>query len=61
MKVVFWTDVASGVRVVHRGNNANNGGNAGVSYANANNGPSDANANISSPLYFVSGSGLISR
>ena len=34
------------------GSNANNGSNAGLSYSNANNPPSNANANISSQLSY---------
>ena len=34
------------------GGNANNGTNAGLSYANANNAPSNANANIGSRIYY---------
>ena len=35
------------------GGNANNGANAGLAYANSNATPSNANANISSHLYFL--------
>lgn len=34
------------------GGNANNGTNAGLSYANANNAPSNANANNGSRIYY---------
>nr|DAY67263.1 MAG TPA: hypothetical protein [Caudoviricetes sp.] len=39
------------LRVRAAGGNANNGANAGAFYVNANNAPSNANANYSSPLY----------
>ena len=45
-----WLSV-SGLRCPFVGGNANNGGHAGVSYVNANNSPSTANANGSAPLY----------
>lgn len=39
-------------RGLHFGGNANNGSNAGSAYANANNAPSNTNANIGSHLCF---------
>ena len=42
---------ASGARVVYRGGNTNNGGNAGAGYVNVNNGLTNANANIGGRLY----------
>ena len=44
---------SSGLRVRLAGGNANNGTNAGASYANANNTASNTNSNYSSPLYFA--------
>ena len=41
---------ASGLRVPYRVGNANNAGNAGLEYLNANNGVTNANANVGSPL-----------
>ena len=35
------------------GGNANNGTNDGLSYANANNAPSNANANIGARIYYT--------
>lgn len=45
-KVVQWNGVLFG-------GNANNGANCGFLYANTNNAPSNANANIGSRLYFL--------
>lgn len=42
--------VSSGVLF---GGNANNGTNDGLSYANANNAPSNANANNGSRIYYI--------
>lgn len=42
-----------GLRVRAAGGNANNGTNAGASYANANNTATNANANYSAPLNFA--------
>ena len=41
---------SSGFRAVFRGANTNNGGNAGCGAVNVNNAPTNANANIGSPL-----------
>lgn len=48
----FWNNgnVTSGFRAVFRGANTNNGGNAGCGAVNVNNAPTNANANIGSPL-----------
>ena len=43
----------SGFRLVLRGCNANNGSNAGLADVNVNNGVSNSNANIGSPLNFI--------
>ena len=51
----FYTnaETSKGLRVRAAGGNANNGTNAGASYANANNTATNANANYSAPLNFA--------
>lgn len=51
----FYTNAASsqGFRCRLAGSNANAGTNAGASYTNSNNAVTNANANVSAPLYFA--------
>ena len=46
----FYANYNSGWRVLHVGDNWNNGGNAGLFYFNANNSSSDTNSNVGARL-----------